>query len=237
MLVAPRHFAIVPAAGIGARSGQNIPKQYVPLAGQPMLCHSLRSLAGAACIDLVVCVLTGGDPWPASPHAEALVREFGARLRFVDAGGPTRAASVTGGLASLGNEAGAEDWVLVHDAARPGLRSEDVVALVAALDEDPVGGILAVPVADTIKRADATGRIDATPSRDGLWLAQTPQMFRYGLLRQAYAKLPGATDEAAAVEALGFKPRLVLGRMENFKVTQSPDFALAETLLKARKLG
>lgn len=237
MSVAPRHFAIVPAAGIGARSGQDIPKQYVPLAGQPMLSHSLRSLAGADCIDLVVCVLTGGDRWSVSPHADALAREFGARLRFVDAGGPTRAASVTGGLASLSNEAGAGDWVLVHDAARPGLCREDVAALVAALEEDPVGGILAVPVADTVKRADATGRIDATLSRDGLWLAQTPQMFRYGLLRQAYAKFPGATDEAAAVEALGFKPRLVQGRMENFKVTQPADFALAEMFLKARDLA
>ncbi|MFN0160245.1 MAG: 2-C-methyl-D-erythritol 4-phosphate cytidylyltransferase [Burkholderiales bacterium] len=234
MSIATRHFAIVPAAGIGARSGQSIPKQYVPLAGLPMLCHSLRSLAAASCIDLVVCVLAGDDKWPASPHAHTLKREFGARLRFINAGGPTRAASVEGGLAFLGDEARAEDWVLVHDAARPGLRSKDVDTLVTALADDPVGGILAVPVADTVKRADATGRIDATPPREGLWLAQTPQMFRYGLLRQAYAQLPGASDEAAAVESLGLKPRLVQGRAENFKVTQPDDFALAEAVLRAR---
>lgn len=234
MSIATRHFAIVPAAGIGARSGQNIPKQYVPIAGLPMLCHSLRSLAATACVERVICVLAGGDEWPASAEAEALAREFGARLRFVHAGGATRAASVVGGLATLAGEAHDEDWILVHDAARPGLRSKDVLAMVAALAHDPVGGILAVPVADTVKRADATGRIDATPSREGLWLAQTPQMFRYGLLRRAYSVAPGASDEAAAVESLGLKPRLVPGRAQNFKVTQPADFALAEAVLKAR---
>jgi 2-C-methyl-D-erythritol 4-phosphate cytidylyltransferase len=229
-----RHLAIVPAAGVGQRSGRSGPKQYERLAGLPMLCHALEALARVAAINQVLCVLAPGDAWPDSVEARVLAGRWGARLVFAHAGGPTRAASVLGGLDALAGRADEADWILVHDAARPGLRAAEVESLLAALRDDPVGGLLAMPVADTVKRADADERVAATPSRDGLWLAQTPQMFRLGLLRRAYVAHPDAGDEAGAVEALGLKPRLVRGRTDNFKVTYPEDFALAEALLAAR---
>ena len=128
-----------------------------------------------------------------------------------------------------------DDWVLVHDAARPCLSREMLGGLLSELADDPVGGILAVPVADTVKRADAEQRVAATEPRDGLWQAQTPQMFRYGLLGDALQKCRDVTDEAGAVEALGLKPKLVRGDATNLKVTYPADLALAAMILRARK--
>jgi 2-C-methyl-D-erythritol 4-phosphate cytidylyltransferase len=146
--------------------------------------------------------------------------------------------SVANGLQALERDAAAEDWVLVHDAARPCLRSADLDRLIAELDQDDVGGLLALPIRDTIKRSDdSTARVAETLARGGLWAAQTPQMFRFGLLRRALAQCAqsnrAVTDEAGAIEALGLQPRLVTGSVRNLKVTREDDLALAEAILRA----
>ena len=150
-------------------------------------------------------------------------------------GGATRAESVANGLDAVGQVVAEDDWMLVHDAARPGLSQALLAALCDALRGDPVGGLLAVPTADTLKRADAGQRVAATESREGLWQAQTPQMFRFGLLQQALAAHPGVTDEAGAIEAAGLKPRLVRADVSNLKVTFPADLRLAELILQGRK--
>ena len=232
----PRCFALVPAAGVGSRSGADRPKQYVPLAGQALIAHTLQALGAVARIDATLVVLS-----PEDDQFEAAVPGFaGERGWVVRTGGATRAETVAAGLSSL-RERGAQphDWVLVHDAARCLLRPEWVDALIDACADDEVGGLLALPVADTLKdaaaAADGAARVAATVDRRGKWSAQTPQMFRLGLLAPALAgPLDGVTDEASAVEALGHAPRLVEASMENFKVTYPADFALAERLLRSR---
>ena len=226
-----RHFAIVPAAGSGARFGSEVPKQYLELAGKPMIFHALAALCRCDRVDAVWVVLSPGDEWWASFDWSPI----GEKLRVLYCGGSTRAETVGNGLAAIADEAGAGDWVLVHDAARPCLSQEMLGALCDELDADPVGGLLAVPVADTLKRADADQRVAATQSRDGMWQAQTPQMFRYGLLGDALQKCRDVTDEAGAVEALGLKPKLVRGDATNLKVTYPADLALAAMILRARK--
>ncbi|MCH7342464.1 2-C-methyl-D-erythritol 4-phosphate cytidylyltransferase [Pelomonas sp. CA6] len=231
----PRCFALVPAAGVGARSGADRPKQYVPLAGQAMIAHTLAALAAVPEIEATLVVLS-----PEDGEFETAVPGFaGARAWVARCGGASRAETVANGLQAL-RERGvqAHDWVLVHDAARCLLRPEWVRRLIAECADDEVGGLLALPVADTLKEA-AQGRVGATVDRRGKWAAQTPQMFRWGLLAPALAPvLQGQgehiTDEASAVEALGHAPRLVEASMENFKVTYPADFALAERLLRSR---
>jgi len=156
----------------------------------------------------------------------------GDRLQPLYCGGATRAESVSNGL--LASEIEPDDWVMVHDAARPCLTQAHLARLIAELRDDPVGGILAVPVADTLKRADDAGRIARTEDRDGLWQAQTPQMFRAGLLAQALNAARNVTDEASAIEALGLHPKLVAGDSSNFKVTYPQDMLLAELLLNKK---
>ena len=226
----PRHTAIVPAAGSGARFGSDVPKQYLELAGRPMIYHSLAVLCRCERIDQVWVVLSAGDEWWEAYDWT----DLGPKLRAIRCGGATRAESVANGLAVAGAALDEGDWVLVHDAARPCLSSELLLALLDELAGDPVGGILAAPVADTIKRADAEQRVAATESRDGLWQAQTPQMFRHGLLREALARHANVTDEAGAVEAAGFRPRLVRSDATNFKVTFSADLRLAELIIERR---
>jgi len=223
-----RCFALVPAAGSGSRAGQALPKQYVELAGRPLLAHTLAALAAVPELALTLVVIAPEDRhfealFPAQPHARC--------------GGATRAESVRAGLDALRAQgAGDEDWVLVHDAARCLLRASWVRTLIETCREDAVGGLLALPMADTVKRGAA--RVEATVPRDGLWAAQTPQMFRLGQLRLALdaARQAGlaVTDEASAIEALGLQPRLVRAPLENFKLTLPEDFALAETLLRNR---
>ncbi|OWQ91500.1 2-C-methyl-D-erythritol 4-phosphate cytidylyltransferase [Roseateles aquatilis] len=235
----PRCFALVPAAGVGSRSGADRPKQYVPLAGQAMIAHTLAALAAVPRIDATLVVLS-----PEDDQFEAAVPGFaGERGWIARDGGATRADSVAAGLRALrARGAQPHDWVLVHDAARCLLRPEWVDALIDACDDDEVGGLLALPVADTLKQAvvgadesPAGTRVAATVDRRGKWAAQTPQMFRLGLLMPALAgPLDGITDEASAVEALGHAPRLVEASIENFKVTYPADFALAERLLRSR---
>ncbi len=227
----PRHYAIVPAAGSGARFGSEVPKQYLELAGRPLIHHALAALCQCERIEHVWVVLSPGDEWWGAYDWTCL----GSKLEAVFCGGTTRAESVANGLSAVASVLADDDWVLVHDAARPCLSQEMLAALCDELADDPVGGILAVPVADTLKRAGADQRVAATETRDGLWQAQTPQMFRYGLLLKALAGSLGVTDEASAMEAAGFKPRLVRADATNLKVTFPADLRLAELILKGEK--
>ena len=227
--MAPRLFALVPCAGTGARSGADGPKQYAALAGRALVSHTLAALAGVRRLSATLVVLS-----PMDAQFEQHVPGFSGWVARV--GGATRAETVANGLAELAAR-GAEpdDWVLVHDAARCLLRAAWVDALIDACAGDTVGGLLAMPVADTLK-AGREGRVHATIDRRGLWQAQTPQMFRLAMLRESLARgTADTTDEASAIEALGHAPKLVAAPMENFKVTYPADFELAERLLKARE--
>jgi len=228
-----RRWAIVPAAGRGERFGAIAPKQYAPLLGRPVLSWAIGALLAEPSIDGVVVVLAAGDTrWSTIPEA------VDPRVTTC-AGGARREHSVANGLDALAARASDTDWVLVHDAARPCLRGEDLRSLFEALADDPVGGLLAVPVGDTLKRQGEDGRSHGTVAREGLWRALTPQVFRYGLLRRALAlcheRGRTVTDEAAAVEALGLRPLLVRGHGDNLKITNPEDGALAAAILRARE--
>jgi 2-C-methyl-D-erythritol 4-phosphate cytidylyltransferase len=227
----PRHFAIVPAAGSGARFGGGLPKQYLSLAGRPLIHHSLLTLCQSPRIDRVVVVLAPDDALWRTHDWQSL----GPRLETAYCGGATRAESVLAGLAMLATAATEDDWVLVHDAARPCLSGAMLETMLNELADDPVGGLLAVPVADTLKREDTDGRAAVTVAREGLWQAQTPQMFRYGVLARALAEQRAVTDEAGAIEAAGLRPRLVKGDATNLKVTYPADLPLAELIMMARR--
>ena len=227
----PRCFALVPAAGIGARSGADRPKQYVPIAGRAMITHTLGALSRVAKLSATLVVLS-----PQDTLFENAVPEYrGARSWLARCGGDTRAVSVANGLRELqAHGAQPHDWVLVHDAARCLVQPRWVEKLIAACWDDAVGGLLALPIADTLKQS-SHGRVAGTVERSGKWAAQTPQMFRLGLLQHALAQAGDAvTDEAGAVEALGHQPLLVEAALENLKVTWPADFALAERLLRSR---
>lgn len=225
-----RYFALVPAAGVGARLGAECPKQYMPLAGKLMLLHVLDTFAETPAIAHVYVVVSSNDGYIGDALSEA--RHLSERVTVIRNGGATRHQSVLNGLQAVRDQAGDDDWVLVHDAARPGLTRTMVERLIDQVTDDPVGGLLALPVVDTLKRGDTQGRVQATVPRDGLWAAQTPQMFRYALLRKALERATDMTDEASAVEALGLAPKLVEGSPRNFKITLPHDVALAELHLK-----
>jgi 2-C-methyl-D-erythritol 4-phosphate cytidylyltransferase len=240
--VKPRCFALVPCAGVGERAGVGGPKQYHPVAGQAVVAHTLSALMATPRIDATLVVLSPGDT-QFEQHAPAFV---GDRAWVARVGGASRAESVSNGLQAL-IDLGAQphDWVLVHDAARCLVQPEWVMRLIEACEDDEVGGLLALPLADTLKAATQGPRGEAratgTVDRSGKWAAQTPQMFRLGLLRPALVSAlsdpdtaAAVTDEASAVELLGHQPRLVPGAYDNFKVTWPGDFALAERLLSTR---
>ncbi len=226
-----RCFALVPCAGIGERAGLGGPKQYAPLAGRALVVHTLAALQQVSRLQATLVVLAAGD----TRFAALSGLPDAGRCWVAHCGGATRAATVANGLAELQRRgAAADDWVLVHDAARCLLQPAWVDRLIDACGADAVGGLLALPLADTLKQAEG-GRVQRTLPRADKWMAQTPQMFRLGLLQQALAKAGDAvTDEAGAVEALGQAPLLVPGELENFKVTWPQDLALAERLLAAR---
>lgn len=228
-----RCFALIPAAGSGSRMGEELPKQYLALAGAPMLQHAVRALCSHPQIDRVFVVLAADD----THFARYDWKPFDTKLRPLFCGGVTRAASVLNGLRAMASILQPEDWVLVHDAARPCLAQTHLDALITALASDEVGGLLAVPVADTLKRADKTARVVATEPRDNLWQAQTPQMFRHGLLLRALESLgtDTPTDEARAIEHLGLKPKLVACDVTNLKITYPQDLQLAALILSSRK--
>lgn len=228
----PNYYALIPAAGSGARMGDDAPKQYLPLNGQPMIHYAVARLCACPRIAGVYVVLAPGDEmWGQYDWSS-----FAPKLSVLYCGGAERYESVHNGLNAIQQEVGFEDWVLVHDAARPCLSAELLDKLLDEVGDDTFGGLLAVPVADTLKRADAECRAVRTESREGLWQAQTPQMFRFGLLLRALSLLVGggamATDEAQAVERMGFDAKLVASDSTNFKVTYPRDLKLAELLLR-----
>jgi 2-C-methyl-D-erythritol 4-phosphate cytidylyltransferase len=223
-------YALIPAAGSGTRLPAEAPKQYLPLAGKPMLWHAVRAVCVPR-VESVFVVLAPQDKTFATHDWSA----FGERLQPLYCGGETRRDSVYNGLVAAMNDIQADDWLLVHDAARPCLPEKDLDKLMREIEGDEVGGILALPIAETVKRVSQE-KIQATEDRSQLWLAQTPQMFRAGLLLQALLRAKGApTDEAAAIEQLGLKPRVVAGSRENLKVTWPEDVAIAEGILRRRK--
>lgn len=233
-MTTPRYWAMVPAAGAGKRMGSAVPKQYLSLAGRPVIAHTLASLLDHPRIDGVAVAIGAGDEWWPTVAAELNAAK---PLRVVT-GGAERCHSVLNGLEALSEPAQPEDWVLVHDAARPCLTGGDLDRLIDTLADDPVGGLLAVPVRDTLKQADDAGRVAATVDRSRLWHALTPQMFRLGMLHEALSAALArgllVTDEAAAMEVAGFAPRLVEGRADNLKITRPEDLALAEFYLTRR---
>ncbi len=230
----PRCYALLPCAGVGSRSGAVLPKQYVAIAGAPMVAHTLAALARVPRMAASLVVLAPDDD-----RFEALMPAFaGDRGWVCRRGGATRADTVAGGLDELlARGARADDWVLVHDAARCLVQPAWVDRLIDACLGDAVGGLLALPVADTLKRAE-DGRVAETLPRADKWAAQTPQMFRIGMRREALAHAGSAvTDDASAIEAIGLRPRLVEGDAANLKVTWPSDFTLAERVLADRSKG
>lgn len=228
----PDCWAVVPAAGVGRRMGGDRPKQYLPLVGRTVIEYSLQALLAHPRVVGVVVAIGQDDPYWTSvrPQADKPVETV--------LGGAERCDSVLNGLRSLATKLPADHWVMVHDAARPCLQAADVDSLIAAASGDPIGGILAMPVRDTIKRADAEARIEVTVDRTDLWQALTPQMFRLGMLVHALelslARGFQVTDEASAMERAGWFAKLVAGRADNIKVTRPEDLPLAERFLQQR---
>jgi len=232
-----RLYALIPAAGGGSRAGLAVPKQYHALAGKPVLVRTIERLAASLPLAGTFVAIA-----PADEHYAAAI---GARpgVEPLPCGGPTRAATVANALLILKSRCAPDDWILVHDAARPCVPVEALERLVEAVGGDPVGGLLAIPVADTLKHGDgdAEPRVVRTEDRRQLWQAQTPQMFRYGVLVRAYAApdAADATDDSLVVERLAATgacgmPRLVAGSRANLKITWPEDFALAEAILVAQ---
>ena len=223
-----RYWVLIPCAGSGSRSGADGPKQYQPLLGKPIVLHTLSAFARVPGISQITVVVAPGDEFLDSQSATLLI---------APCGGPTRASSVLNGLIFL-LECGAapDDWVLVHDAARCLITPAQITTLMAACADDPVGGLLAHKLPDTLK-TEVAGRVASTLDRSDKWLAQTPQMFRIGPLIDALSSAGAQiTDESSAMESLGLAPKLVPGSAQNFKVTYPEDFALAEAVLRAREL-
>lgn len=227
-----RVWAVVPAAGSGRRMGSDIPKQYLALRGRRVIDHTLLRLANHPRIEAVFVAVASDDPYWSVPTGTA------APIHTCT-GGEERCHSVLNGLERLREVAAAEDWVLVHDAARPCLRDEDIDRLLDTLADHPVGGLLGLPVADTVKRSDAAGTVLETVSREGLWRALTPQLFRVGVLREALAAAVAAgrlvTDEAAAMELAGHWPKMVEGHPDNIKITRPGDLPLAELFMQQQE--
>ena len=224
----PRLYALVPCAGSGERAGASGPKQYATLAGRSLVAHTLAALAQVSRLTQTLVVL--------SPQDREFETQAAGFAGWVSRdGGATRAQTVANGLNELAARGAREhDWVLVHDAARCLVRPEWIDALIDACLHDDVGGLLALPLADTLK-AERDGRSVSTIDRHAKWQAQTPQMFRLKTLRDALAAAAHVTDEASAIEALGLAPKLVACGMENFKITWPQDFDLAERLLRTRR--
>ena len=222
-----RHIALIPAAGVGARMEANSPKQYLNIAGKPMLRHALDAFLASPLIAHTYVVVSVDDGW-----IDEVIPEHG--VTVLRCGGATRMETILNGLQALHGIVDVHDQVLVHDAARPGLTPALIAKLIAEVGEHPAGGLLALPVVDTVKRAGQGNVSAATVPRDGLWLAQTPQMFSYALLRRALSEAPdpqAITDDASAVEALGLSPKLVEGHPRNLKVTLPRDIQTAEMYL------
>lgn len=226
-----RYWAVVPAAGTGRRMGSETPKQYLPLAGRPVIEHTLRRLAAHPAISGIVVAVREEDHFWTELQPTL---ELSVPLHAVH-GGVERCHSVLNALEALALLSDSEDWVLVHDAARPCLTQNDISRLIEALREHPAGGLLGTPVSDTVKQIGGTGEIAATVDREHLWRALTPQMFRRKALHDALQGALSAgllvTDDASAMELAGWAPRMVEGRADNIKITSPGDLALAEFYL------
>ncbi len=225
----PRFHVIIPAAGSGSRMGAEAPKQYLRLNGKSLIQHVIKVFDQATKINSIHIVLSEGDT-----HWRSTYLNLSGKAQVHHCGGETRAMSVLNGLHAIASQVDEDDWILVHDAARPGLSNVLLSQLINSLENDAVGGLLALPLADTLKRADSEQCVTATMPRTDLWQAQTPQMFRYGTLKTALTDFKGAaTDEAEAIEAMGLKPKLVNGELRNLKVTYPQDLAVLSALLNS----
>lgn len=229
-----RYWAVIPAAGSGVRMGSSIPKQYLSLAGRTVIEHVLAVFLAESRITGITVAVAADDPY----WQRYLTRPQAKPVRVAH-GGEERAHSVLNALMTLRDELADDDWVLVHDAVRPCLHPRDLEKLVQRGNDDAVGAILAVPLADTVKRVDADQHVVETPARGGLWRAFTPQMFRYRLLMEALEECIRSgqvpTDEAAAMERQRHTVRVVEGRSDNIKITRPDDIALAEAILAYRR--
>lgn len=225
-----RYFCIIPAAGIGRRFGSTYPKQYQLIQGKTVLEHTLSKFIYHPKIEKIVVVLNPDDHyWPRlglHTYCDKIITTMG---------GLERCHSVLNGLKALARFTQPQDWILVHDAVRPCLRLDDLNKLMSEIEHHPIGGILGMRISDTLKRSDAQNQIMSTVSRENVWQALTPQMFREQILFQAMEAVVHSknyvTDEAAAIEALGFIPLIVEGRRDNIKITHSEDISLAEKYL------
>lgn len=230
MSSSPKYWAVVPAAGVGKRMQADRPKQYLEIEGRPLIEYAISGLMADPHIEGVVVAISAEDQY--WPELEICLE----KPLWVAEGGVERCHTVLNALQVLTVYANDEDWVLVHDAARPCVRAEDIAQLIARLANDEVGGLLAVPVRDTMKRAGDKQRVINTEDRQGLWHALTPQMFRFGKLRhaleQALEDEALVTDEASAMELAGYEPLLVEGHADNIKVTRPEDLALAAFYLQ-----
>jgi 2-C-methyl-D-erythritol 4-phosphate cytidylyltransferase len=229
-------WALIPAGGQGKRMQSAVPKQYLPLLGRPVILRAIERLCSHPRIQGMVIGVAPDDPhWP------SLVGELKCLSKFLGTapGGETRAQTVLNGLKELTKHARPDDWVLVHDAVRPCVRHGDIDKLIEKVSEEGEGGLLAFPVSDTVKRVDNKGHVKATVSREGLWRAATPQMFRIRNLTQALEQAMKAgkeiTDEASAIEAAGGHPRVVACHTDNIKITLPEDLVLAELYLKQQQ--
>jgi 2-C-methyl-D-erythritol 4-phosphate cytidylyltransferase len=223
-------IALIPAAGTGTRLGDSLPKQYLDINGQPLIVHTLQALARVSRIEKIIVVLS-----PEDQHWRGLVANdsstwaaLSTRVETINVGGKSRRDSVLNGLNAIDKT---DTWIMVHDAARPCIRSELVEQFIDELESDSIGGLLALPLSDTIKLDDGNLRVAKTLSRENIWRAQTPQMFKFDLLKKALTASPNATDEAEAIEATGHQPKLVMGESANLKVTYATDLKLAKMLL------
>ncbi|WP_462320625.1 2-C-methyl-D-erythritol 4-phosphate cytidylyltransferase [Halochromatium sp.] len=235
MKAAPKHWVVLPAAGAGRRFGSAVPKQYLPLGDRRVIEHSIAVFIEHPLIAGCIVALSPGDEW----WQETAYVDHPAVVRVP--GGAERFDSVANALAALANQAAADDWVLVHDAARPCLTTADLDRLLAALIDEPVGALLAVPMHDTVKSAEEAfgARVERTLPRQQLWRAFTPQAFRLGQLRDALAycraERMAITDDASAMEQLGLRPLLIEGRADNIKITRPEDLPLAEFFLEQQR--
>ena len=234
MTTAARYFALIPAAGSGQRFSANAPtlspKQYQRLGNKTVLEHSLQAFSDNPLIERIYLVIAAGDQLIAQINLPA-------KVKLLRVGGPSRHTSVLNGLQAMASECSATDWVLVHDAARPGLTSDLVTRLIEEVDSNSAGGLLALPLADTLKR-EHNGRSTETIPRAHLWQAQTPQMFQHQKLQHALQQALEAgqevTDEASAIEALGWHPKLVAGTLRNMKITYAQELDIVAKLMELK---
>ena len=230
----PKFWAVVPAAGIGRRFSADIPKQFYPLNGQLVAEHTLSRLLS---LPMISAIYTPCDI--SSPHWSSVAAVKSARVHLI-AGGDSRAQSVLNALIAIEEFADQDDWVLVHDMARPCVATESINQLIKSLSKHPVGGILAAPVNETLKKVNDEKLVVETVERSQYWAAQTPQMFRFGLLKNAIqamlevGRIP--TDEASAIECAGHQPQVIEGRRDNIKITRREDLAVAAAIMQNQEL-